>query len=141
MTGSDLPLSSSGSTVSTSTASRTRLLGRRPDQDFPGRRSLLESGGDIDGVPGHEALTGTRIASHDLAGIDADANGDLDPVFPLEPFVQFGDGSLHRRGRADGAKRIILVKLRDPEDGHDGIADVLLHRAAMRLERVVSASK
>jgi len=32
------------------------------------------------------------------------------------------------------AHRVVLVRARDPERGHDGVADELLHRAAVRAD-------
>jgi hypothetical protein len=41
----------------------------------------------------------------------------------------------HLGGRADGAERVVLVNPRQPEDGHDRVADVLLDGAAVTFER------
>ena len=92
----------------------------------PGLRRLLESGGHVDGVAGDEALTRCRIAGDDLAGVHADRIAILDPVVALELLVEVRERVVHRRGGPDGAEGIVLVELRDAEDGHDGIADVLL---------------
>jgi hypothetical protein len=41
----------------------------------------------------------------------------------------------HLSGRAHSSERVVLVHARQPEDGHDRIADVLLDRAAVAFER------
>ena len=92
--------------------------GLAPDQRLPGRRSLLESGSDIHGVAGHERLA---LASDDFAGVDADPNLELERR----------SSRLHLRSRPHCTQRVVLVGLRDAEDGHDGVADELLHGAAV----------
>ena len=47
-------------------------IGLRTDQDLAGRGRLLETGGGVDGVAGHERLPGRGIARDDLAGVHAD---------------------------------------------------------------------
>ena len=42
--------------------------------------------------------------------------------------------SLHLRRSAHRTERIVLVRDRDAEHGHHGVADELLHRAAVALE-------
>ena len=41
----------------------------------------------------------------------------------------------HVERRAYGAERVVLVHARNPEGGGDGVADELLHRPAMVLDR------
>ena len=61
---------------------------------------------------------------HDLAGVDADAGLD----------AELGQGVAHLDRGSAGPQRVVLVHLRNPEDGHDRVADELLHRAAVRLD-------
>ena len=42
----------------------------------------------------------------------------------------------HLDGGPDGAQGVVLVQHRNAEDGHDGVADVLLDDAAMALDDV-----
>ena len=56
------------------------------------------------------------------------------PQSPLELVVQLRLRALHVRGGANRAKRVVLVELRQPEDGHDRVADELLDHAAVALE-------
>ena len=48
--------------------------------------------------------------------------------------VQGGQGALALGGRLDRSQRVVVVPDRQPEDRHDGVADDLLDRAAVRLE-------
>ena len=56
-------------------------------------------------------------------------------VMPIRLHVAVLGQRLHdRQGRADRPLRIVLVGGRHPEQGHDRVADELLHRAAVALE-------
>ena len=44
------------------------------------------------------------------------------------------DGVAHLDRRPNRAQRVVLVDLREPEDGHRRVADELLDRAAVALE-------
>jgi len=94
-------------------------IGRGPKEDFAGRGRLLEPRGDIDGVARRERV---RASGHDLARVDADPDVDLDRVAKLG-------------GRAHGAERVVLVHDRHAEHGHDRVADELLHRSPVTLDR------
>ncbi len=92
------------------------------DEDLSVRGRLLEAGGDVDGVAGHERLA---LSAHDdLAGVDPD------------PGLQLvrGDRLTHLGGGADGPQSVVLVRDRNPEDGHDRVADELLDGAAVTLD-------
>ena len=83
---------------------------------------LLEARGDVDRISGDERLP--FAADDDLARVDADPR--------LETVLR--DRRLHLRRGANRTKRVVLVRDRDAEDGHDRVADELLHRAAVALE-------
>ena len=110
-------------------------LGRGRDEGLARLCRLFEPGGHVDRVARDEALTGRRIAGNDLAGVHTDADGDPEPVVALEPLVQVRDGGVHRRSRPHRTKGVVLMELRDAEDGHDGIADVLLDGPTVRFDR------
>ncbi len=93
----------------------------RADEHGTRRGRLLEPGGDVDGVAGDERLAG---AGHDFARVHAD------PAVEAVP----GEGAADLGGGAKGPERVVLVQLRDPEDGHHGVAGELLDRAAVALE-------
>ena len=56
------------------------------------------------------------------------------PQVCVEPVVQGGQRALGLGGRLDRAQGVVIVADREPEDGHDRVADDLLDRAAVRLE-------
>ena len=111
-----------------------RREGRRTQQHLAGRCCLLEPRRDVDGVAGREPLVASATPDDDLAGVDAGARRDLDAVVALELGVQGQERLTDLGSSADGAQRIVLVHRRDAEDGHDGVADELLHRPAVPLE-------
>ena len=49
-----------------------------------------------------------------------------DAAIAFEFLVQLGEAVLHVGRRAHGAEGVVFVDRRDPEYGHDGIADALL---------------
>ena len=128
-------MSSSGSTTSTSTWSPHEVVRRLADEDLVLGRGLLESRGDVDRIARRQLLVGRRIGvGHDLAGVDARPIRELDAVEAQELLVELGQLLLHAVGRTDRAQRVVLVGPRDPEHGHDRVADVLLDRPAVALD-------
>ena len=67
------------------------------------------------------AKVASRLVRHDLARLDPD------PRLQAE----VADGVEDRERGPDGARGVVLVRPRDPERGHDRVADELLHRAAV----------
>ena len=134
-TRSAFPFSSSGSTASTSTCSRTSRYVSSPRSTSQAPRGLLEPRRRVDRIAGHETLPGGRVAGDDLPRVDADAVLERDAVRALEPFVQPRERLLHLTRRAHGSQRVVLVDAREPEDGHHGVADELLDRAAVPRDR------
>ena len=97
-------------------------------------RGLLETGGDVDRVPRHEPLPARRVPGHDLARVHARSDREPDAPVALELVVQLHLRALHVRGGTHGAEGVVLVELRQAEDGHDRVADELLDDAAVALE-------
>ncbi len=97
------------------------LLRLLPDQDLAGLRVLLEPGRDVDGVARDERVA---LAGHDLARVHADPR----------PQPDRRDGRPQLDRGANSPERVVLVRLRDAEDRHHGVADELLDRAAVPLE-------
>jgi hypothetical protein len=101
-------------------------LDRRPhqterllaDEHFAGLCGLLEPRRDVDRIAGRKALLGP---GHDLPGVDPDPSGD----------AELGQRVAHLERRAAGAQGVVLVRGRHAEDGHDRVADELLHRATV----------
>ena len=91
------------------------------DQDLSGLGGLLKPGRDVHGVSGRKPLPGAR--DH-LAGLDSD------PASHLEA----GQRVSHLARGPHRSKRIVLVQHRHAEHRHHGVADELLHRAAMALD-------
>ena len=77
----------------------------------------------------------TRVADVHVAGVDSDPQIEPEAVFALDGLAQGGDGCAGVGGGADGAQGVVLVRHRYAEDGHDGVADELLDRAAVALDR------
>jgi hypothetical protein len=108
---------------------------RRPpgllaDEHAVHRCGRLEASGGVDYVTGRHplALGRPRSEKHQcLARVDSDP--DLEVVLLARPV------SDRERG-TDGALRIVLVRNRRAEQGHDGVPDELLHRPAEALELV-----
>ena len=110
-------------------------VGGIAEQDLAGRGSLFQPRGDVHRVAGDEALPGRRVAGHDLAGVHADPRGQPLAVLALEILVQRLERLAHPDRRAHGPDGVVLVETRDPEHGHHGVADELLDRAAVALDR------
>ena len=102
--------------------------GRLVDPDLAGSCGGLHPRGGVDGVARDHALLLGADGDRDLAGDDADPHGQVgngevgphrgDPVDQLEP-------------GPDGALGVVLVGGGDTPDRHHGVADELLHRAAV----------
>jgi hypothetical protein len=92
------------------------------EQDLARLRELLQSGGDVDRFAGGER--GVAGAGDDLSRLDADAGLQLEVVDRVE--------NLERR--ANRALRVVLVRLGNPESGHDGVPGELLDGPAVGLD-------
>ena len=111
------------------------VVRRLADEDLVGRGGLLQACRDVDRVAGGQLLVRVGVGvGDDLAGVDAGPVGELDAVELQEVDVQGGEFLLHPVGGPDGAQCVVLVGSRDPEDGHDRVADVLLDRPAVFLD-------
>ena len=113
-TRSALPLSSSGSTVSTSTCLAHELVRELADEHLVGGRGLFEPRCSVHGVAGNETLTGRDIARDDLAGIDAGPVRELDAV-PPELLVELAQRLLHAIRSANRPERVVLVQPGSPK--------------------------
>jgi hypothetical protein len=89
------------------------------DEDLARLGGLLEARRDVHGLAGGEGGVG-GLGDH-LAGLDADPRRQVDRL-------QDSQRRLH------GALRVVLVRLRHAESGHDRVAGELLHGAAMALD-------
>ena len=112
-----------------------QVVGRLAEEHLAGLGSLLESRGHVHGVAGRQLLVGDRLTDDHLARVHAGSRRDAEPVLAPELLVETLERLAHLERRAHRAKRIVLVDGRHPEHGNDGIADELLDRAAVPLER------
>ena len=112
-----------------------QALGGVADQDLAGLGGGLQAGGGVHRVAGHAADVRGLGADEHLAGVHADPAGESDAVVAFELVVEVLERGAHVGGGADGAQRVVLVELRDAEDGHHRVADELLDRAAVAFER------
>ncbi len=104
-------------------------------QHLPGAGGLLEACTDVGRVTGHEGDVTGAIADHDGSRVDPDAHRELDAEAVTQTGVEVLDGGKQVRGRAHRAHRVVLVRRRDAEHADDGVADELLHDAAVALYR------
>ena len=110
-------------------------IGRLADQDVPGPGGLLEAFGEHDGLAGDEGLAAAGVAGDDLAGVDADPHLQVEPERCSSSSFSRSSRSCIVGGAAHGPEGVVLVHCGHAEDGHDLVADELLDRAAVRLDR------
>ena len=104
------------------------------EHDRAGRRRLLDPFGDSDRIARDEASV-PRVADVHVAGVDPDPQVEPEAVFALDGLAQSRHGRASVGGGTDGAQGIVLVRDGYAEDGHDRVADELLDRAAVTLDR------
>ena len=107
----------------------------RADQDLARTGRTLETRCQVDRLTRRERRV--RAVDDDLAGLDPDPGLELEVV----------DRFAHGQRCSHGSLRVVLVRLRDAERGHDGIPGELLDDAAVlrhalrdRLEELVHAA-
>ena len=105
------------------------------EKHLAGACGLLEPRCDVDDVPGHEAVARGRIAGHDLSGGHADPGLDPYAEFALELVAERSHRIAELCGGPHGSERVVLVEPGDAEDGHHRVADELLHRPTVSLDR------
>ena len=106
-------------------AAEREPVGARADQDAVDRGCLLEPSGDVEGFAGRERGLG-RVVDDDLAGLDPDP--DVEP--------ELLDGVEYAECGPDCTLGVVLVRLRDPECGHDRVPRELLDDPAVRDDAV-----
>jgi hypothetical protein len=92
---------------------------------------LLETCGNVYGVPGREPLLG---AHDDLSCVHSHAHLQRHAVVALEFFIEERERLAELRGSAHRSQCIVLVHGRDAEDRHHRVPDELLDRGAVALE-------
>ncbi len=101
-------------------------LGRLSDQHRPPLRGALQPAGRVHEVPRDHALVGGTERHRRLTGEDAGTC--------LDALAQGWDGVDQVECGAHGALGVVLVRSRRSPDGHHGIADELLDRAAIAFD-------
>lgn len=101
-----------------------RLVG---DVDLARGRRGLEPRGRVHRVA-HDAVLGDgpHLPGDDEAGVDADAQAELDGAVALHPRRVVREPALHAERAAERALRVVLVGHGSAEDDEDGVADELL---------------
>ena len=99
-----------------------------------GSGGLLEPLRGIDRVAGDERRV--VVAGDHLAAVDADPDPELRPPLAGQLLVQPGQRLAHLDGGPNRAQRVVLVHGRNAEHRHHRVADELLDRAAVPLERL-----
>jgi L-fucose mutarotase len=109
------------------------------DEGRPGRRHLLQAGGQVRRLPDRRVVH-PEIAAHraddDLSRVQADANVGAHGLGPPERLRVAGHGLMHLECRVAGAHGVILVRERRPEQGHDPVAHHLVDRALVAVDRL-----
>ena len=104
-----------------------------PTSTVPGSGDGLEPRRRVDEVPRDHPLVRGAERHRGLAGQDAGAC--------LEARAERLDGVDQLEGGADAALGVVLVGDRRAPDGHHGVADELLDRAAVALDDVAGRSR
>ena len=112
-----------------------KSMGLLADQDLAVLGHLLQACGSVHDVTGGESLVGCRIASHDFAGVDPGADGELDSPTAGKIAVQGLEGGSHVERSPHGAQRVVLVELGDAEDRHHRVPNELLDCSLMPFNR------
>ena len=94
---------------------------RRADEHLARVSRLFQPGRDVHGIPGDQRAD---LARQDLARVHPD---------PC-PELEFRHRIPHLRRRPQRPQGVVLVRDRDAEDRHDGVADELLDGAAVPLD-------
>lgn len=103
-------------------------------QDLIRSRVLLQARCDVDCVARHEFLPDGRVASDDLTGVQANAKRHCGAKATLHLPAEESETVAHLGRRAHRAECIVLMRERQAEHCHDGVADELFDGAAVTLD-------
>src|SRR5438128_4956950 len=106
-------------------------FGRVTDDDGPRLGARLQTRSGVDKVPRNEPFA--RIAGHHrrLAGEDAAARPELGDAHSL---AEICDGLDQLEGGSNRTLDVVFARDRRAPDGHNGVTNELLHRAAVALD-------
>ena len=100
-------------------------VGLLAEQDLPGPGQLLEPLGQVDGRAGELLLQGAGVAHQHVAGVDAEADVELEAALLAHLLGQLVQGGAELAGRPHGPQGVVLVQLGDTEGGHEAVAVAL----------------
>ena len=113
-----------------------RLLAQ---QDAARPRQLLHARGEMGGLA-HRGVVHVEVVADgthdDFARVEPDTDLHLGAVRPAEALGHARRALLHAKGRVGRAHRMGLVSQRRAEDGHDPIAEHLVHRPLVPVHRL-----
>ncbi len=113
-----------------------RVLG---EEGLAGRRELLHTPREVrrlaDGSVVHPQVV-AHGSHHDLAGVEAHADLQREPVQLTELLGQQANALLHPERRIAGAHGVVLVGERRAEEGHDAVAHDLVDGALVAVDRL-----
>jgi hypothetical protein len=116
-----------------------RSLGPLADHNLPGTGYAEQAGRQVHRVA-HRRVVHPEVpadgADDDEAGIDAHADPEGDVVPALDVLPERPETLLDRDRRADRSVGVVLVGDRRAEEGHDAVAEELVHRAFVAVDRV-----
>ncbi len=107
---------------------------RFAQEDLADPCRLFQPRGEVHRPARHERLSTAGVGRHDLAGVHPHPGLQSDTPRDLELLVERTQRIPHLGRRAHGADRVVLVEVRDAEDGDDRVADELLDRASVPLD-------
>ena len=106
-----------------------QLVGGGAHQRLPRAGGRLQARRRVHRIAGHRVRCVRRraeTARDDPAGVDADVQRERSAELVAPTLAELGRARVHLERRAQGALRVVLVRHRRTEDGHDSVADELL---------------
>ena len=100
---------------------------------------LFHARGEMSGRPDRAVVyvqIGADRAHHDLSGIEPDADLDGDALAPPYILGEVADLLLHAQRGIGGAHGMVFMSQRRAEQGHDAVAQHLIHRSLVVMDRV-----
>ncbi len=104
-------------------------------EDLVSGGMLLQAGREVDRRADHERLARAPIARHDVPRRDAGADRELHVPPGTEIIVGVVDQQTEIPSGPDRPQGVVLVRTREPEHGHDRIADELLDAPTVPADR------
>jgi len=124
---SGLPLRLDGHRLPELEGAASREHGALAGEDLAGRGGLLEPRTDVHGVAADERAAFTRKADDHFSRVHPDPQSRTVAEQLAQPM-------LHRKCRMQRALRMVLLRRRRPERGHNGVSHELLDRPANTLD-------